>query len=252
MVSRSSGGGAYATSPHFKPDVRISRIRLTRMASVTACTESSECSYSRRKLAFAMGRRPTGLPGTRSTRDIPAWRITTMFTSIGSFRQEGLASSVVGFLQAELASFDEHTHPTGLLHSAGVTPFPRYYEPLRLPVGPGVGYFLPNICCATAHARTGTPPGTSGFRRFCWCPLSPTTPESPFAAYVRCLANGDRLHDLWHVGHSHLRNEAESGSRLRITADTFASSGFAPRIAPTHAEVATWRTNSFPRPVPFN
>jgi hypothetical protein len=39
-------------------------------------------------------------------------------------------------------------------------------------------------------------------------------------------------------------NEAESGSRFRITADVVAFSSFAPRVAPTHVESASWRTSN--------
>jgi hypothetical protein len=42
-----------------------------------------------------------------------------------------------------------------------------------------------------------------------------------------------------------MRNEAESGSRLRITADAFAFQGSDRRIAPTAARSATWRTNNY-------
>jgi hypothetical protein len=42
-----------------------------------------------------------------------------------------------------------------------------------------------------------------------------------------------------------MRNEAESGSRLRITADAFAFQGSDRRITPTAARSATWRTNNY-------
>jgi hypothetical protein len=41
-----------------------------------------------------------------------------------------------------------------------------------------------------------------------------------------------------------LRNEAESGSRFRITADTFAFSGFDDEVALAAAESASWRTSN--------
>jgi hypothetical protein len=37
-----------------------------------------------------------------------------------------------------------------------------------------------------------------------------------------------------------LRNEAETGSRFRITADVAVFSGSAPRVTPTHAESTSW------------
>jgi hypothetical protein len=57
--------------------------------------------------------------------------------------------------------------------------------------------------------------------------------------------SGIRLHPVRRAGHSRLRfHEAESGSRFRITADVVASSSFAPRVAPTHVESASWRTSN--------
>jgi len=41
-----------------------------------------------------------------------------------------------------------------------------------------------------------------------------------------------------------LCNEAETGSRFRITADVVASSSFAPQVALTHVESASWRTSN--------
>jgi hypothetical protein len=58
------------------------------------------------------------------------------------------------------------------------------------------------------------------------------------------LAAGVRLHLIWEDGHSYLRNEAEPGSRFRITADAFASSGFGGEVALAAAESASWRTSN--------
>jgi hypothetical protein len=58
------------------------------------------------------------------------------------------------------------------------------------------------------------------------------------------LAAGVRLHLIWKDGHSHLRNEAEPGSRFRITADAFAFSGFDGEVALAAAESASWRTSN--------
>jgi hypothetical protein len=58
------------------------------------------------------------------------------------------------------------------------------------------------------------------------------------------LAVDVRLHHIWKAGHSHLRNEAEPGSRSRITADAFASSGFDSEVALAAAESASWRTSN--------
>jgi hypothetical protein len=54
------------------------------------------------------------------------------------------------------------------------------------------------------------------------------------------LAADVRLHPIWKAGHSHLRNEAEPGSRFRITADAFAFSGFDDEVALAAAESASW------------
>ena len=60
----------------------------------------------------------------------------------------------------------------------------------------------------------------------CRRPPSPLTPRSPIAARARCFAIGMRLHHLWKDGRSYKFNEAETGSRFRITADAFAFQGF--------------------------
>ncbi len=54
--------------------------------------------------------------------------------------------------------------------------------------------------------------------------------------------SGFRLRPFRKAGHSQLLgfNEAESGSRIRITADVRAFSSFAPRVTPTHVESASW------------
>jgi hypothetical protein len=81
--------------------------------------------------------------------------------------------------------------------------------------------------------------------RICRRPLSPITPESPTVALARYFTAGVMLRPFRHVGHSRERfNEAESGSRFRITADVVAFSSFALRVAPTHVESASWRTSN--------
>jgi len=44
------------------------------------------------------------------------------------------------------------------LGSTGITPFPRYYGPLRLPTRPSAGYLFP----ADVEARTISTPGLPG------------------------------------------------------------------------------------------
>ena len=50
------------------------------------------------------------------------------------------------------------TSLAGLLGSTGVTPLPRYYEPIRLPVRPAAGYVFP----PTVEGRALTGPGLPG------------------------------------------------------------------------------------------
>src|SRR5512142_2337614 len=86
------------------------------------------------------------------------------------------------------------------------------------------------------------------FRR----PPSPTTPESPTAVSARCLAAGVRLHLIWEDGHSHLRIEAETGSRSRITADAFAFPGSDSVVAQRPRRVGFIVNEQLPWSVPFN
>ena len=81
---------------------------------------------------------------------------------------------------------------------------------------------------ADRNASSVDPPrGASQVPRLiCRRPPSPITPRSPIAARARCFTIGMRLHHLWKDGRSHQCNEAETGSRLRITADVFAFQGF--------------------------
>lgn len=77
--------------------------------------------------------------------------------------------------------------------------------------------------------------GLSGSCWICQRPLSPLTPESPTAACARCFTVGIRLHHFREAGHSHVCHEAETSSRLRITADVAIFPGFARWVAPPHA-----------------
>jgi len=80
---------------------------------------------------------------------------------------------------------------------------------------------------ADRYASIRPPRGVSQVSRLiCRRPLSPLTPRSPTAADARCFAVGMRLHHLWKDGRSYKYNEAETGSRFRITADIFAFQGF--------------------------
>ena len=80
----------------------------------------------------------------------------------------------------------------------------------------GHGYGFPPPVGPTPCLGVRPPDRVSQVPRFiCRRPPSPTTPESPTAASARCFAAGVRLHLIWEVGHSHLRIEAETGSRSR-------------------------------------
>ena len=128
----------------------------------------------------------------------------------------------------------------GPLRSAGITPLQRYYEPLRLPIEPPRGYGFPRLVdpwpmCQASLERVSQVPGDSvGIR----CPLPPRRAR-PLQAFVASRSvTGFTLSGR--AGHSQMRNEAESGSRFRITADAFAFQGSDRRITPTAAQSATW------------
>ena len=89
-------------------------------------------------------------------------------------------------------------------------------------------------------------------RLICRRPPSPLTPGSPTAAHARCLAVGMRLHHLWKDGHSRKFNEAEIGSRFRITADAFASQGFRQSDYSAACSVGYMANEHLPWSVPFN
>lgn len=89
-------------------------------------------------------------------------------------------------------------------------------------------------------------------RLICRRPPSPLTPGSPTAAPARCFAVGMRLHHLWKDGHSQWFNEAETGSRLRITADAFAFQGFKWSDYSATCSVGYMANEHLPWSVPFN
>lgn len=89
-------------------------------------------------------------------------------------------------------------------------------------------------------------------RLICWRPPSPITPGSPTTAHARCFAVGMRLHHLRKDGHSQWFNEAETGSRFRITADAFAFQGFRRSDCSTTCSVGYMANEHLPWSVPFN
>ena len=86
------------------------------------------------------------------------------------------------------------------------------------------------------RTRSGLSGSSLIFRR----PLSPLTPGSPSAACARCFTDGVRFRPFWKVDHYHWFNEAETGSRFRITADVFAFSGSDDEVTRAAAESASW------------
>jgi hypothetical protein len=144
-------------------------------------------------------------------------------------------------VQADLLTSGENISSPGDLRSTGITPLRRYYVPLRLPRRPAKGYGFPLAVESESDLDPTSPRRAS---QVSWMifrhPPSPSTPESPVAASARCLTTDIRLHHLGKDGHSHSRNEAEPGSRLRITADVCAVSGFDNAVTPVAAELASW------------
>jgi hypothetical protein len=95
------------------------------------------------------------------------------------------------------------------LRSPGVTPFPRYYEPVRLPAAAAAALSIPLPRCLITDAprRVSQDPHC-----LCQCAPSPITPSGPVDACARCFSTGSRLRHLRKSGHRQLCHEAESGS----------------------------------------
>ena len=208
---------ATAASPLFKPDVRISRIRL------------SQGHFAERHAP-----RPSrlGQPAESSPPE-KEWQI-----------HYGSKLQVVPF------PFCEHMSLAGALRSTGITRRPHYYGPLRLPIKPNIGYLFPISVDTPAHPAEKSLDWASQVPRLiCRCPLSPITPGRPVAAYTCCFATDSRLHLLRKDGHDHLCNEAESGSlTLRLTPSPHrASTAGSPRQPPArlHGQQAITMVNTF-------
>jgi hypothetical protein len=102
------------------------------------------------------------------------------------------------------------------LRSTGVTPLPRYYEPLRLPcLQPAAYSFAACLVASPQPVARVSQPAQPNFP----CALSPLTPESSGIALKRLFTPDDWLQPFWKSGRSHLWfNEADSGSlALRLT-----------------------------------
>lgn len=195
-------------SPLVKPDGRVSRIRLTRRHSLMNM-HGNELRLEQQPVATS----EAGL------------------SSVAGFRQAEPASSCATALRQgslarpELPGFLATMNPSDSSHSsATVIDSRRQLRPALRAVAAG----------------TGLPGSWLVYHR----PPSPLTPENPTAASARCFTVGNRLPLIRKVGRSHLCNEAVLSSRIRITADDGACSSFAPRVAPTRVESASWWTSN--------
>src|SRR5207237_695084 len=147
----------------------------------------------------------------------------------GTFRiQHGIIR-----VQAVLPFSYLSTYLAGSLRSTDITPLRRYYEPRRLPTRAKRKVMHSLSPLHYECTRSGLP-GSWLFVRHA---PPPDTPESTPGAFARCFPGVGRLHPSWKVGHSHLCNEAESGSIL--AAHVFAFRGFDRRITPPPAQSAT-------------
>ena len=128
--SRVAGGQSPAAPALVKPDLQISRIRLSRIVSDTSMHR--QLTTPRYKVS--------------DRRSWSAWPVSQPSTLLGAL------NSVVGFPQAVLLASDEGINPAGVLRSAGVTPVHRYYGPLRLPAASSDGYLFPTpVARAPCH-----------------------------------------------------------------------------------------------------
>ena len=151
-------------------------------------------------------------------------------------------SSVVGHVSKRISSLLMETiRSAGVLRSTGVTPLHHYYDPLRLPAVSSDGYLFPppvarpNAMEPVAHGRVSQVPRGSFDAR---CPLSPRVAH-PLHVLVASrmvsgfAASGRLTTTTWF-------NEAETGSRFRITADVFTFSDSDGEVTPAAAESASW------------
>ncbi len=203
-----------AASPLFKPDLRISRIRLSQG-------------------------RFAGRHAPRSTRlGQPAECSPPQETKQCRSRRE---------LQATSPPFCESMSLAGVLRSTGITRRPHYYGPLRLPTKPDIGYLFPIPVDPPAGESLDW--ASQVPRLICRCPLSPITPGRPMAANACCFTTGSRLRPIRKDSHDHLRNEAESGSlTLRLTPSPHrASTAGSPRQPPArlHGQQAITMVSTF-------
>ena len=88
------------------------------------------------------------------------------------------------------------------LRSAGVTPLPRYYEPLRLPCPqrPPYGFAGRLVALVAQLVAWASQPAQPNFP----CALSPFTPESSGVALERLFTPDVWLQPFWKSGRSHV------------------------------------------------
>jgi len=121
--------------------------------------------------------------------------------------------------QAGLLSFRVNMTEVRLLGSTGITPLPRYYEPLRIPTvntervidSPPMISLQQN---PFALGITSDLPGSSADLIFRRAP-SPTTPDSSTGSYARLFPVDGRLHHLRKIGHCRISVTRPKQVRLR-------------------------------------
>jgi hypothetical protein len=97
-----------------------------------------------------------------------------------------------------------------------------------------------------------TKPGLPGSWLFFRCPLSSLTPPGQIAALTRCFTIRVGFAAFGRLATRDMCNEAGTGSRFRITADTFASGGFNDWVTPSHCSVSYMANEHLPCSTPFS
>ena len=211
LRSSSEGPARYRTGAFalFKPDVRISRIRLTHKLSVQSMHRMSTARRSQfpqaRCLKVGVVRRPCRCPAGALTATLhfvkPKSRLLFGLAAqfppqLRDFRRQpdpgfhlrrNRRSIVVGrfafrsgmFIQADLLASHGNTFMAGALRSAGITRRQHYYGPLRLPARPTGGYGFPPTVENTPHPGELSPCRVSQVHG---CSFDARRPQPPRAA----------------------------------------------------------------------
>ena len=193
--------------PLVEPDVQISRIRLSRKA---------------------FGSRSAKQQRTKSSDMYIPCFYPQLLSPSGSCPREirFLLSRILGRRHSQS---DRHFSVSArltprLLGSTGITPLPRYYGSVRLPVM-AASQVIDSL--SGLSALPGAMMGLPGSRLIFRHALPSLTPDGPADASVRFFSADDRLRPIREVGHHHLCNEAETGS-LALRLATLPSRGFHP------------------------